>query len=183
MATIAVKAVDIPTEFGVVLTNKENMVTGFIEKPVWSEAVSNIVNTGIYIVTSKLMEFCPDEGACDFAKDLFPQLLRDGMPLYAYETEAYWCDIGDIRSYRSVNLRGGGFIGENCSISDEADIRNSVICHGCSIGAGSVISDSVVMPNTVIGKHCKITECVLCSSVSIEDAVTSEKRRRSDIPL
>lgn len=33
MATIAVKAVDIPTEFGVVLTNKENMVTGFIEKP------------------------------------------------------------------------------------------------------------------------------------------------------
>lgn len=30
------------------------------------------------------------------------------------------------------------------------------------------------MPNTVIGKHCKIAECVLCSSVSIEDGVTAE---------
>lgn len=174
MATIAVKAVDIPTEFGVVLTNKENMVTGFIEKPVWSEAVSNIVNTGIYIVTSRLMEFCPEEGACDFAKDVFTKIPDLSHNIAAFQTEAYWCDIGDVRSYRSVNLRGGGFIGENCSISDEADIRNSVICHGCRVGAGSVISDSVVMPNTVIGKHCKIAECVLCSSVSIEDGVTAE---------
>ena len=125
MATIAVKAVDIPTEFGVVLTNKENMVTGFIEKPVWSEAVSNIVNTGIYIVTSRLMEFCPEEGACDFAKDVFTKIPDLSHNIAAFQTEAYWCDIGDVRSYRSVNLRGGGFIGENCSISDEADIRRS----------------------------------------------------------
>ncbi|MFR1517573.1 MAG: sugar phosphate nucleotidyltransferase [Clostridia bacterium] len=174
MATIAVKPVDVPTEFGVVLTNKENMVTGFIEKPVWSEAVSNIVNTGIYIVTSELMELCPQGTACDFAKDIFTKVPDLSQNIAAYQTTAFWCDIGDIRSYRSVNLKDGGFIGENCNISDEADIQNSVICHGCSVGAGSVITGSVLMPNTVIGKHCKISESVLCPSVSVEDAVSAE---------
>lgn len=127
MATIAVKTVDVPTEFGVVLTNKENMVTGFIEKPVWSEAVSNIVNTGIYIVTNDLMELCPEGVSCDFAKDIFTKVPDLSKNIAAYLTTAFWCDIGDIQSYRSVNLKDGGFIGENCNISDEADIKNSVI--------------------------------------------------------
>jgi nucleotidyl transferase len=174
MATIAVKTVEVPTEFGVVLTNKENMVTGFIEKPVWSEAVSNLVNTGIYIITSELMEQCPSGISCDFAKDIFTKVPDLSKNIAAYQTNAFWCDIGDIQSYRRVNLKDGGFIGENCNISGEAEIQNSVICHGCSIGAGTVVIDSVIMPNTVIGKHCKISESVLCPSISVDDGVIAE---------
>lgn len=89
MATIAVKTVEVPTEFGVVLTNKENMVTGFIEKPVWSEAVSNLVNTGIYIITSELMEQCPSGISCDFAKDIFTKVPDLSKNIAAYQTNAF----------------------------------------------------------------------------------------------
>lgn len=174
MATIAVKSVETPTEFGVVLINNESMVTGFIEKPDWSEAVSNIVNTGIYIITSELMELCPREGACDFAKDIFSNVPDISKNIAAYQTDAFWCDIGDADSYRDVNLRGGSFTGENCCISSDADIKNSVICHGSSIGAGSTVINSVIMPNTVIGSNCDISGSVICPNVTIEDAVQAE---------
>lgn len=174
MATIAVKAVEVPTEFGVVLLNKESMVTGFIEKPDWSEAISNIVNTGIYIITNELMELCPREGACDFAKDIFSKVPDTSKNIAAYQTDAFWCDIGDAHAYRDVNIKDGSYTGENCSISSEADIRNSVICHGASVDAGSVIINSVIMPNTNIGKNCRITDSVLCPNVCIDDAVQTD---------
>lgn len=174
MATIAVKKVDVPTEFGVVLTDKNSMVTGFIEKPSWSEAVSNIVNTGIYIVTPELMDMCPSEGACDFAKDIFSNVPDLSENIAAYQTSAFWCDIGDINSYLEVNLKYAEFIGENCNVSTEAEVKNSVICHGCTIEAGAIVDGSVIMPNSVIGKNCKISGSVVCKNVSFDDGVTAE---------
>ena len=180
MATIAVRAVEEPTEFGVVLTNDKSMITGFIEKPAFSEAVSNLANTGIYIVSSELMDLCSEEGPCDFAKDIFTKIPDLSKNLAAYSTEAFWCDIGDINSYRKVNLQysikhNQSYIGENCNISNDATIINSVINHGCTIEAGSVIENSVIMANSFIGKNCKIRNSVICSGVILKDAINAEE--------
>ena len=174
MATIAVKAVDEPTEFGVVRTNDNNMITGFIEKPAYSEAVSNLANTGIYIVSPELMELCSENGPCDFAKDIFTKIPDLSENLASYNTDAFWCDIGDLNSYRKVNLRfsikhNQSYIGENCSVSKDATIINSVINHGCIIEAGSVIENSVIMANSYIGKHCKIINSVICPAAVLKD--------------
>ncbi len=183
MASIAVKAVAEPTEFGVVLTNKDSMITGFIEKPTWSEAVSNLANTGIYIVTPDLMELCPKEGSCDFAKDIFAKIPDLNKNLAAYITDAFWCDIGSIDSYKNVNIdylkmfsadETKFYEGDNCNISNNARIINSVIGHGCTIESGSVIENSVIMSNTIIGKYCRLRNCVICKNVTIEDAVKAE---------
>lgn len=85
------------------------------------------------------MEFCPEEGACDFAKDVFTKIPDLSHNIAAFQTEAYWCDIGDVRSYRSVNLRGGGFIGEmqhfrRSGYSEQRNLSRR------RVGAGSVIS-------------------------------------------
>ena len=88
-----------PREYGLVEYAPDGRVTGFLEKPGWAQVVTDAANTGIYILSPEVLDHIPAGRPFDFAKDLFPQLLRDGMPLYAYETEAYWCDIGDLHSY------------------------------------------------------------------------------------
>ena len=179
MATIAIKSVEEPTEFGIVLTNSQSMVTGFIEKPVWSEAVSNLANTGIYIITNELMQLFPNEGACDFAKDIFTKIPDLSKNIAAFYTDAFWCDIGDINSYRKVNLKfatknNNNFIGENCKISEDAIIINSVLCHGSIVEAGSVVENSVIMSNSFIGKNCRIRNSVICRSVTFQNGATAE---------
>ncbi len=174
MATIAVKAVETPTEFGVVLVGKDSTVTGFIEKPEWREAVSNIVNTGIYIVTPELMELCPGEGECDFAKDIFSKVSDLSENIAAYCTDAFWCDIGDSESYLSVNMRYAPFTGENCAVSPEADVKGSVICHGACIGSGTAVSGSVIMQNVSVGQWCTVRDCIICPGAVIEDGTYAE---------
>ena len=185
LVTIAVKEVEEPTEFGVVLTNSQNMVTGFIEKPTESESVSNLANTGIYIVTPELMDLCPDERACDFAKDIFSKIQDLSHNVAAYTTDSFWCDIGNIDSYKKVNIDmalkdiqitgSDSFIGNNCEISNEVQIINSVICHGCTIESGSIIENSVVMCNAKIGRNCRVSDSVICRNSTLKDAIRAKK--------
>ena len=51
IATLILKRVDIPLEYGVVVTDEEGKVTRFIEKPSWGEVFSDTVNTGKRIET------------------------------------------------------------------------------------------------------------------------------------
>ncbi len=52
-----VKEVENPLSFGIVVMNKEQEVTRYIEKPSWNEVVSNIVNTGIYISEPEIFSY------------------------------------------------------------------------------------------------------------------------------
>lgn len=100
-ATLVVKRVADPREYGLVEMETSGRVTGFLEKPGWGQADTDSANTGMYILSPEAIEAIPSDTPFDFAKDLFPRLLRDGLPLYAYETEDYWCDIGDLKTYLS----------------------------------------------------------------------------------
>ncbi len=99
--TLVVKRVEDPREYGLVEYGRDGRVTGFLEKPGWGQADTDTANTGIYILSPEALAAIPAGVACDFAKDLFPRLLQEGEPLYAYETTAYWCDMGDLNTYRS----------------------------------------------------------------------------------
>ena len=98
-ATLIVTRVADPREYGLAEFDREGRITGFLEKPGWGQAATDAANTGIYILSPEALESIPADTNFDFAKDLFPLLLRDGLPLYAYETKDYWCDIGDLTTY------------------------------------------------------------------------------------
>ena len=59
-ATLLLKKVPSPTEYGVVLTDKDGIVTRFIEKPAPSEVFSDLANTGIYIFEPEILSMIPD---------------------------------------------------------------------------------------------------------------------------
>ena len=97
--TIVVTEAEDPREYGIVKVNNENRVVGFVEKPSWNQAVSNYANTGVYIIDPECLELIPGGKRFDFAADLFPLMLEKGLPIYAYHTDGYWCDVGNTDAY------------------------------------------------------------------------------------
>ena len=89
-ATLVLYAHPKPLEYGLVLTDEQGRVQRFVEKPSWGQVVTNMVNTGIYILSPRAMELVPQQGPFDFGKDLFPTLLEQRMPLYGCPLEGYW---------------------------------------------------------------------------------------------
>lgn len=98
-ASIALYRSSQPTSFGLAVTDSEGIIRTFIEKPAWPRVVTDLVNTGIYILTRRAMELVPDAKAYDFGKELFPELLRRGEKILGVPMDGYWCDVGTPLSY------------------------------------------------------------------------------------
>lgn len=97
--TLALHKSCTPLSYGLAVTDSENNVRCFIEKPDWARVVTDMVNTGIYIVSPRAMALVPSDTPFDFARDLFPLLLARGDAVLGIPLEGYWCDVGNPLSY------------------------------------------------------------------------------------
>lgn len=88
-----------PLSYGLAVTDEGSLVHAFIEKPKWQRVVSDLVNTGIYVISPSAMELVPDGQPYDFGNELFPALLEQGKKLLGIPLEGYWCDVGTPLSY------------------------------------------------------------------------------------
>ena len=88
-----------PLRYGLALCDGDSCVRAFIEKPEWPRVVTNLVNTGIYVISPRAMELVPKGENFDFAKDLFPLLLEKKEKILGLTMDGYWCDIGTPLSY------------------------------------------------------------------------------------
>ena len=102
-ATIALKRVDNPLEFGVVITDEEGRIERFLEKPSWGQVFSDTINTGVYVLEPSVLRAIPEDEPYDFSKQLFPDLLERGRPLHGWIGEGYWQDVGTLEQYRQAN--------------------------------------------------------------------------------
>ena len=102
--TIALSTHAEPLPYGLVVTDRNSRVTGFVEKPSWEKVVTDRVSTGIYVLSPEVTDRIPEGIPYDFAKDLFPRLLKEGIPLTGRVMDGYWCDIGTPRAYYQCNL-------------------------------------------------------------------------------
>ncbi|MFQ7010839.1 MAG: sugar phosphate nucleotidyltransferase [Oscillospiraceae bacterium] len=93
-----------PLQYGLVLQDRQGFVQHFIEKPDWEHVVTDLVNTGTYIVSPRAMTYVPEDQPFDFAKDLFPLLLAAHEPILGVPMDGYWCDIGTPRAYYQCSL-------------------------------------------------------------------------------
>jgi mannose-1-phosphate guanylyltransferase/phosphomannomutase len=103
MVTIALKRVENPLEFGVVVVDDEGRIQRFLEKPTWGQVFSDTVNTGIYVLDPEVFQHIPADKPYDFSQDLFPKLFDMGAPMYGYVAEGYWQDIGSLDQYLQAN--------------------------------------------------------------------------------
>ena len=170
MATMVLTRVANPLEYGVVITADDGKIIRFLEKPSWGEVFSDTINTGIYILEPEIFKYIPAKTEFDFSKNLFPLMLKEGLPLYGYIAEGYWKDIGNLEEYilahknvlnGEVKLQIPGdrlniigrdvWIGKNSNISAKVKFKGGVI-----IGQNCVIEDGVDLENCVLGDGCII---------------------------
>jgi glucose-1-phosphate adenylyltransferase len=117
-ATLAV--IEIPTEeahrFGVLRTDDQDRITGFLEKPRDLPAGQQVLaSMGIYIFDMETLVPALEEDARrstshDFGKDIIPALVSQ-VPVFAYrfydenkKASKYWRDIGTLDAYYDANM-------------------------------------------------------------------------------
>ena len=168
-ATVVLKSVETPLDFGIVITEEDGRISRFLEKPAWGQVFSDTVNTGIYVLEPSVLDEIPPGEEYDFAKDLFPKLLEAGRPLYGYVTQDYWQDIGTLEQYMQAQrdvlngkmgsairppgtrLRENVYVGIRAQV-DEEELTGPVVIgenvrvdEGAKVGPYSVIADNVVI--------------------------------------
>ena len=178
-ATVITKSVSDPREYGCVIS-KDGFIQAFSEKPSYIGAVSDLVNTGIYILSPEVLSLISEGVEQDFSKDIFPKMLQSKMPLASYEENGYWCDIGDLASFRNCQfdmLSGKVKCYFNNSAPASAVFYGKAsaaapkyIGENVKIGEGSVLEGSCVIGDNVsIGKNCKLVSCVVLDGATFSD--------------
>lgn len=190
IATIALKPVEEVSKFGVVVLGEDNKITAFQEKPREEDALSNLVNTGIYMFEPKVFNYIPENKFYDFGKELFPLLVEKGMPFYGWKTGAYWSDIGSFDTYKEaqfdmlvgkVNFPLERLHWQNQNIKREQNTMLSTAAkvngqlymgEGSEIESHTEITGSVVIgKNSIVGKRCILHNCIILDNVEIGDDV------------
>lgn len=163
--TIACKSVEDPREYGVVEFDESDKVKAFTEKPPWSCAVSNQVNTGIYVLDPAVLNYIPEDRSFDFSGDLFPLVMSEGKSIMHFDAEGYWCDVGNPQALSECarHVLDGKvrlFLdrpADGVFLADGLPSGNYSIVPPCFIGKNVKISDGAVIgPYTVIDDGCTI---------------------------
>ena len=109
-ADITIAAMPVPIEeasrFGIVVTDSDNRITEFEEKP--ANPKSNLASMGIYIFKWSVLKDAliklKDQQECDFGKHVIPYCFNNNKRIFAYEYNSYWKDVGTLSSYLEANM-------------------------------------------------------------------------------
>lgn len=149
--TIALTPVDDPSRYGVVPTDPDGKVLGFVEKPPRETAPTNWINAGTYVLEPSVLARIDSGRKVSIERETFPAIVADGE-LWAVQSEAYWVDAGTPETYLQVQLdlidgvRGGEWndVADSAMVASEADVHHSVVMPGAVIEAGATVRDAVV---------------------------------------
>jgi len=202
-ADVTIAAMPVPLEeasrFGIVITDEENRITEFEEKP--ANPRSNLASMGIYIfswpVLKKALLDKKDVPGCDFGKHVIPYCFEQDKRMFAYEFNGYWKDVGTLGSYWEANMELIDIVPDfnlyeeywkiytnNGSLppqylSQNAVVNRSIICNGAEvygevynsvIGAGVVIGEGSVVRDSIVMQDTEIGKgCMIDKAVIAED--------------
>jgi len=173
-ATLALIGVDDPSAYGLVRLNEDRSVKEFLEKPSPDQIDTNLISAGAYVLERNVLELIPPDTNASIERDVFPELVGDG--LYGFAGEGYWLDIGTPDRYlqatfdileRNVTTVVGGELGDNyLSVEGDASFNGRVV-PPARVGAGCHIAgDARVGSLAVLGDNVRVGE-----GTTIEQAV------------
>ncbi len=192
-ADVSIAVMPVPMEeasrFGVVVTDDNNQITEFQEKP--EHPKSNLASMGIYIFSwpalREALVTLKDQSNCDFGKHVIPYCHEKGEKLVAYEYNGYWKDVGTLGSYWEANMELIDIIPEfnlyeefwkiytsNEIIPPQYVAENAVI-NKCIIGDGSEIygevHNSVIGAGVTIEKGAVVRDSIIMRGVTVGENV------------
>ncbi len=175
-ATLTLYRVPNPLEYGVIITDADGRISQFLEKPSWGEVISDTVNTGIYVIEPAVLDLIQEGVPTDWSKDVFPQLLNSGRPLFGYvaggpevPSGGSWTDVGDITEYMRASgdvlhhrvhteelgshIGGEVWVGEGVEIAPDAQLYGPIY-----LGDEVKIKGGVVIHGPTVVRHYTIVD-------------------------
>ena len=166
-ATITVKRIERPETCAVVELDGAGLVRRFAEKPDPAEVFSDLASIGIYCFSPEVLDLVPADRPFDIAGELIPALLGAGLPVAAYETDAWWSDIGDPAELLAANLRDG-LIAEDCEIPADAIVEPPVmIGPRARIESGAVVRRALVLPGATVPAGAQVEDAITGSGEEV----------------
>ena len=189
MATMALWQVEKVSEYGVVGLSEtkdgkinsnleKGWVARFQEKPSPQEAFSNVINAGLYILEPEVLDLIPEGEKFDWSRQVFPQMLELGMPLYACLTKGIWFDIGrpsDLLKAQNIILENRDLVWTQIpeEPNSESDVKgtcdSSIALKGSFIAEGSIVKESLLMAGAAVSRGCKIESCIIGRNAVIQE--------------
>ena len=172
-ADVTIACMPVPIEeasrFGIVITDENNRITEFEEKP--ANPRSNLASMGIYIFSWKALKEAliamSEEPGCDFGKHVIPYCHQKQERIFAYEYNGYWKDVGTLGSYWEANMELIDIIPEFNLYEEYWKIyTKSDIIPPQYVAADAVIDRSIIGEGTEV--HGTITNSVIGAGVTIE---------------
>lgn len=202
-AEVTIAVMPVPMEeakrFGIMITDEDRRIVDFEEKP--EHPRSDLASMGIYIFNWKTLKEAlltnQEQPGLDFGKHIIPYCHDNGAPLYAYEFNGYWKDVGTLSSYWEANMElidivpDFNLYEEYWKIYTRAEIlppqylgsegfvERSIVGEGSAIygkvynsviGCGVTIGKDAVIRDSIIMNHSTIGEgCEINKSIIAED--------------
>ncbi len=156
-ADITLATYEVPWEeagrFGLVITDENNQVMDFEEKP--AEPRSNKASMGIYIfswdVLKSSLEHLKDQSGCDFGMHVIPYCHEQGKKIMAYNYQGYWKDVGTLSAYWQANM-------ELIDIIPEFNLYEEF---------WRIYTKNTVLPPQYFADHSKVTSCIIGEGTEI----------------
>ncbi len=194
LATLAVKPVDDPSAYGVVIVERDTRISGFQEKPHRDEARSDLASCGVYVIEPELLDRVPKDTFYDFGQDVWPSLVAAGEPVYAYTTMAYWNDVGGLDELRNsildavggrvrIEIPGreiapGVWAEDGCEIDSSAIVEGPVVLgRNVTIEAGALIrGPAAIGADSRVGRGAAIRSAALLPGSVVPDGGDRDRR-------
>ena len=155
--------------FGCVPTDADGRVSAFLEK--MDNPVTNSINAGCYIFSPSVIQTIPLGKVVSIERETFPALVNDARPVFGYNEQAYWLDVGTPAALfqgsrdliegefhampgctidPTARISGKSSLGRDVVVGAGCVIDDCIVGDGCVIEAGSHLSHSFILNNTVI---------------------------------
>lgn len=207
-AEVTIAVMPVPMEeakrLGIMITDENRKITDFEEKP--EHPRSNLASMGIYIFNWKTLKEAlvtnAEQPALDFGKHVIPYCHKKEAPLFAYEFNGYWKDVGTLSSYWEANMELIDIVPEfnlyeeywkiytsstilpPQYISENSVIERSIIGEGSNIygkvynsviGCGVTIGEGTVVRDSIIMNETSIgKDCELYKAIIAENVVVND---------
>lgn len=182
LATILLKPVEDPSEFGVAVVGPDGLVERFVEKPP-PPAPSDLINAGVWILESSILDWVGKGQACSIEREIFPDLASRGQ-MRAFRHEGWWHDVGRLDRYlaatrdcikwRALPERwrrdDGSLFAPDCEVDPSARVERSVLGAGARVGAGAQVVDSVLLDGASVGATARVQRSIIGPESSVEEA-------------
>lgn len=178
------------SQFGVAVIDRENNIRKFQEKPSSDEALSSLISTGFYAVSSEFLtktipKYCKYKKKRgekpDNLGEIFELMLELGDKVHGFVFDWFWTDIGKSWGFVSGNKYAvkqatmGAYhrvlVSDSACIHKDAFIEGPVIIEeGCRIEAGCVIGPySHLKRGVIVDKNSVVRGATLFENVVIRE--------------